>query len=236
MQVYLFFKLKNELLKNIALVSAFFHDIGKAGDCYYDMYNHDKYNKTGNLNHPLFCAKIISGQLEYILDCENISAINIKKILINIFNFTENDIKIISLISYMHWEFGKLNIPNESIEIKLEKYCTNFIEGFNLFFELTTQLNSLKEINDYLNQNNMINLIILLKLCILISCADISAGTNLRVLNKDNYDFDFDIEISSLKYLSKDPWTYFEMNTKYSNYSNQLIDFFTSKIKSNDIT
>jgi hypothetical protein len=221
-----------ENYKDFLMVAAFFHDIGKGGDCYFNVYDELKYDKGGDSKHPFHSSEMIIGRKLYIINCtEPRTSINIKEIIINYFNFNDNQIKIIAFIAYMHWEFGKLNIPIATLEIKCAEYVTKFIEGFNLYFvepkSESDYLKSLKEINEYIKLNEIIDIITLLRLCIIISCADIASGTNLRIKDTkiDNF------KVSDLKYISKDPWVSFNMNEKYSNYLQNLIDYFKFNLK-----
>jgi hypothetical protein len=232
---------------DIAIIAAFFHDLGKAGDCYFNVYDNKKYDDGNESKHPLISADFISGKKLYIIDCvENIkSRINISNIIKKLFKLNDYQIKIISFIAYMHWEFGKLNINVESKtnNDKIENYVKEFIIGFKLYINdsiiscndskscitsSTIELIkiNLKLINQYLILKDYIDIISLLKLCILISCADIASGTNKRLTN--NFPDDY---LSKLKYLSSDPWVKFNMDTNYKLYSQNLINYFQTNIQ-----
>ena len=214
-----------EKYKDLLLVAAFFHDIGKAGDCIFNVYDELKYNSKGESEHMFYSSELIMGRLKFILDCQTYhkKELDIKELIKNIFKFNDDYIKIIALTAYMHWEFGKLNIPGNELIMKYSNYVDKFILGFNLYFsdKLSKPFKSIKEINTHLKLNQSIDIIELLKCCIIISCADIASGTNLRVRN--NFSEITNFKVSSLKYISKDPWVSFKMNENYLNYSiNQI--------------
>lgn len=63
---------------NLCIVSTFFHDIGKAGDCikscnqvecWYDMYNTTKYGGLGDNEHPTRSGDIILGKELFQMAC-----------------------------------------------------------------------------------------------------------------------------------------------------------------------
>ena len=122
-------------------------------------------------------------------------------------------IKEIALSAYMHWEFGKLNIPgvdpNEQNEEKLNNLSIKINDYLNLFKHFCNVCGLTP--NDYL-----------LKMCILIACADISSGTNIR-LKKNR-------KVPKQKYISKDPWVLFKMDKRYLFYRQKVLDQF-NKLK-----
>jgi hypothetical protein len=227
--IYIWFRDKHELVryidnkyKKLAIIAGFFHDIGKGGDCFYNVYNENKYDRQKDYIHPEYCADMIIGDKEYILNCLINNKINIKKLLQNLFEFDDIEIQIIALLSYMHWEFGKFNLPNS--EYTYIDYSKKFILGFNKYFNQTFE--NLNDIDKYLKTIN-IDLLELLRLCILISCADITAGTNKHVIHDLNLK---NFNISKLKYLSKDTWVFSNMYKKYNEYRLKLILYFYDNI------
>ena len=235
--VYMWFGNKHELVryidikyKKLAVIAAFFHDIGKGGDCLYNVYNIDKYNKEGDRFHPEYCMKMIIGEINYYLNCKdnkpvnNGLEINIKELLKGLFNFTDLEIQIIALISYMHWELGELNRGGTA-----EDYSKTFILGFNTVFK--TVYSNINDIYKYLKNKNLIDLLDLLRLCILISCADITAGTNKQVIDLKTNGFKLEgFNISKLIYLSKNCWVLFKMNEKYNDHRLKLLTYFYNQI------
>ena len=121
LQIINWFENNNEIIKNLDLpttvVCAFFHDIGKAYDCKYNMYDTTKYDGKGDITHPEYCGDVILGKIK-LRKCtidSNIydECINVNDLLKN--NFKDIDLKLIALTAYMHWEFGKLNMGDEKL-------------------------------------------------------------------------------------------------------------------------
>lgn len=117
--------------------------------------------------------------------------------------FPEVDIPSVALAAYMHWEFGKINIsrPGQSYQDRINFYIDRFI-SFCHICQLTPNL-------------------FLLKLCIVVACADITAGTNVRLLPSVNK-----IKPCSRNYLGKDPWVLFGMDQKYLEYRKDVLNNF----------
>lgn len=192
-----------------AYVSAFFHDIGKGGDCienekivngklvrWRDMYSPDKYAKQGEQLHPEFSGDMILGLRPFYFNCSSYDKINFRIIIKTL--FPDIDIQAVALSAYMHWEFGKLNIGSASLEEKMNQYYKTFVF--------------------YCEKCKLEPSLALLKLCIAVSCADIAAGTNSRLLPSV-----CGIVPSSTKYLGKDPWVAYGMDKKYKYYRDALI-------------
>ena len=206
---------KDEIMNGVdletAVVSAFFHDIGKGGDCvstctdkicWFDMYSSKKYDGKGEVEHTSYSGDIILGKKMFKIncgDCQSNCNINIRELIEN--NFPNVSIDEIALAAYMHWEFGKLNIPGKSDEEKIIVY-------FNAFRE------SCKKCNLIPNEE-------LLQLCIAVSCSDITAGSNRRLIPAVS-----GIKPADEKFLGKDPWTLFGMDKKYLGYRNMLLKAF----------
>ena len=197
----------------VAYVSAFFHDIGKGGDCiettkiidgkrvsWRDMYSPDKYAKKGEQLHPEYSGDMILGKRVFNFDCKNPEDIINFNTVIKML-FPEINMYEVALGAYMHWEFGKLNIGGALLEDKLRSYYT-------IFYDCCKKCGLKPSIR-------------LLKLCIAVACADIAAGTNSRlgssvcgIVPKDTI------------YMGKDPWTMFGMDKKYKLYRDALIANF----------
>ena len=139
------------------------------------------------------------------------NTLNIRELIKTWFELNnDNDLNTIALCAYMHWEFGRLNMPIEYGGIDNTKYIEIF------------------------NQNCKKCLLIpsedLLRICIIVSCADISAGTNIRLKNSENleiinkfFNSTDDNIIANEVYLGKDPWKLFNMDTKFISLNNSLI-------------
>jgi len=203
----------DEIMNNIdldtAIVSAFFHDIGKGGDCvetcrqqdcWFDMYASGKYNGKGDQVHPKYCGDMILGKILFKLkcrDCNSNCSISIKDVLE--LEFPNVNVSEVACAAYMHWEFGKLNIPGKDNALKIKEY-------YDMFFK------SCKRSNLEPSKN-------LLMLCVAVACADITAGTNIRLLP------DVDgLEPADGIYLPKDPWILFGMDKKYLVYRQMVLD------------
>jgi hypothetical protein len=104
----------------------------------------------------------------------------------------------------MHWEFGKLNFPGKSLEQKVGIYLNTFQE----MCERVGLVPSEK----------------LLRLCMAVACADITAGTNRRLLPNVN-----GIRPANEKFLGKDPWVAFGMVGKYLEYRDAVLAAFSPK-------
>jgi len=196
-----------------AVVSAFFHDIGKGGDCiktcketcWFNMYAQKKYNGKGNSIHPTYSGDMILGNIPFRLSCENCTvdcSVNIKDVIKE--TFPDLSIEEIALAAVMHWEFGKLNIPGKSEEEKISIYLNNFKEMCS-----KCGLNPSEK---------------LLRLCIVVACADITAGTNRRLLPDVN-----GIQPAIEKFVGKDPWVIFGMENKYLEYREKVLLSFTQQ-------
>ena len=193
-----------------AIVSAFFHDIGKGGDCvkscgnacWFDMYSDVKYNRKGDGIHPTYSGDMILGKILFVPNClKKELSINIKDIIEK--TYPDISINEVALAAYMHWEFGKLNITGKPDSEKVEIYLKNFKE-------------SCEKCNLTPNET-------LLRLCIAVACADISAGTNRRLKPSINR-----IEPAEEVFIGKDPWIMFGMDANYLKYRQMVLDLYNS--------
>ena len=131
---------KDKKFLHQAKISAYIHDIGKGGDYIYDMYDSKKCEGAGDSGHPDYSKQYIMGEKEYgigyekddflekwvfpnnpvnksylsepELKLQNKKKINVKNIL-NGFGMDDETISRIAIICAMHWEFGKLNLPEK---------------------------------------------------------------------------------------------------------------------------
>jgi len=212
LQIIKWFNENDPIVNNVhmktAIVAAFFHDIGKGGDCvktcgelcWYDMYAKDKYNGKGNAVHPSYSGDMILGLKPFRINCEEgcteDCTINIKTVLEKTFP----DVKTaeVALAAEMHWEFGKLNIPGKEESEKIDIYLRNF--------NLSCQ------------KCNLIPSEPLLRLCMAVACADITAGTNRRLSPNVN-----GIVPAPERFIGKDPWVIFGMESKYLEYQEKVL-------------
>lgn len=190
--------------KEMIMAAAFFHDIGKGGDCMYNMYSNIKYDGKGHVIHPEVSKKMILGETLFKqCNVEKNTTWNIKDILKNQFGFNETQIQEIALTAWMHWEFGRLNIDsiNTDLKQKVQTYLKKFDESCK-----TLGLDPSER---------------LLNFCIAISCADISGSTNMEVKDIPG--------AMKPKYASFAPWVAFGMNTKYNVYKTALLESLKNK-------
>jgi hypothetical protein len=198
-----------------AIISAFFHDIGKGGDCvktcrdtcWLDMYAEKKYNGKGDAVHPTYSTDMILGNRMFRINCNKINCgadceINIRTLLEN--EFPDINIKEVALAAEMHWEFGKLNIPGKTEQEKIAIYLDNFKKSCVKCDLIPTEA--------------------LLRLCMAVACADITAGSNVRLLPSVN-----GIVPAKEKFIGKDPWIIFGMESKYLDYRNKVLDAYNSE-------
>jgi hypothetical protein len=190
------------------LIAAFFHDIGKGGDCikttengetWLDIYSKEKYNGEGEANHPIHCSNMILGKKDFIINCKNDHKINIKNLIEK--EYPDVKIKDIALAALMHWEFGKLNIPGGNADDKVQTYLTIFNESCK-----TIEIEPSEQ---------------LLKLCIAVACADIAAGSNKRLLPNVG-----GITPADEVWLGIDPFVSYGMDKKYLVYRKSILDAF----------
>jgi hypothetical protein len=141
-----------------AILAALLHDCGKATlDC---VHLSDKYEQKGGSAHPIRSGDYIMNKKPYWLSCQKCGQ-PVKQIMVgNWIDQWTNRRKDIAVVSYMHWEFGLLNSA-ELTPINLEIAIENYIEKF---------------VNTCLNLVHIPPTLKLLKLCILVSVADIAAG------------------------------------------------------------
>jgi hypothetical protein len=150
-----------------AIVSAFFHDVGKGGDCvetcsggacWRDMYSNRKYDGKGEQEHPLRSGDMILGKTPFIVHCSSCAGnctIDVRRLITKTFKTAQ--VRHVALAAYMHWEFGKMNIPGAGEQEKIAAYF-RAIDGACARCELAPDAG-------------------LLRLCIAVACADITAGT-----------------------------------------------------------
>lgn len=214
LQILKWYNEKNPVMDGVdlrtAVIAAFFHDIGKGGDCvttckdtcWLNMYASKKYNGKGNAIHPTYSGDMILGTIPFRLSCgqcNNNCEVNIKDVIAQA--FPDVSIQEVALAAFMHWEFGKLNIPGKSEEEKIRIYLQNFRESCE--------------------KCNLVPTTKLLCLCIAVACADITAGTNRRLQPDIN-----GIVPANEKFIGKDPWVIFGMEGKYLEYREKVLAAF----------
>lgn len=217
LQLYKWYLEKHKIVKGLSLelliVSGFFHDIAKSGDCvetcendvcWRDMYSDKKYGKSGDNNHPKWCGDVILGRTTYLINCQNGEELSIPDLIEKNFDV---DLKEVALAAYMHWELGRINIVNE---IPLEKKYKIYLQRFKKYCKLC---------NLDMTERR-------LRLCLAVGAADVSSATNFRVRN-------LKYKAMKMKFLSKDPWSFFKFNRKFNKYMTDIIDKFKIELKQN---
>ncbi len=217
LQIIKWFNEKDPIMEGVdlrtAIVAAFFHDIGKGGDCkttcketcWHNMYASSKYNGRGDAVHPMYSGDMILGQIPFKLQCDKCNTdceLMINTLIKNTFKGVS--VEEVALAAYMHWEFGKLNFPGKSLEQKVAIYL-------NTFQEMCERVGLVP------NEK-------LLRLCMAVACADITAGTNRRLVPNVN-----GIRPANEKFLGKDPWVAFGMVGKYLEYRDAVLSAFSPK-------
>ena len=197
-----------------AVVSAFFHDIGKGYDCVFNTYSPKKYNGRGDGDHPAFSGDVILGKIPFkVCSCTN-REINMK-VFINE-NFPSIDVDAVAMCAYMHWQFGLLNMPDKQSDASVDNYTTylnKLVVYINKFIEYCTML----RIKDTLK---------LLKLCMVIACADVAGTTKENIPLLTGYN---DIKLRALPnvYLPTNPWKRFKMDAYYLKHYAAVINIYT---------
>lgn len=190
---------------NTAIVAAFFHDIGKGGDCIFDMYSAEKYNSKGDRSHPINCGDILMGTSKFFI-CDGTKKgdeINIPKLIKD--NFPDLDINKLALAAYMHWEFGEINRAKTDAEV------------------VTAAEAYLKKFKDSVSKVGLKANLELLKLCIAVSCADIAGSSNKRVSRMEG--------VLDPVYLARDNWVEFGMDRRHLTLRDKVIEAFSKSTK-----
>ena len=184
------------------ILCAFFHDIGKGGDGIYDMYAEGKYGEgTDDSAHPEVCAK-------KIINPERLYHNHLKTVLDYIFQlkiFVKPDYlrRLMAMTAHVHWEFGKLNIPLAKGGWQTDMYVKKIFEAIDLY-ELGRE-------NRYL----------IIRICMMISTADIAAGANHEIKLSS---IDPNIKVAEMVHRSLGgPWANFAFNVKYNQYMNNVL-------------
>jgi len=210
--------LMNNVNYELAKLCAYLHDLGKGGDNNHNIYDKTKFNEYNcNVNdHTIKSGDFILNK-EYLM--MNDKKLDVKKLITSICK--ECDIKQIALTAYMHWEFGRLNMESK-------KYPTLW-NKLNLYYEL---------LKKWCKKCNLKPSLELLKLCIVVSCADIASGTNKRLKDMtipDNVKQQYKItEVPDDLYFSFDTWVKMGMDKKCEYYYNTLIEFVYCKLNNKE--
>lgn len=215
---------KNDIMTDVdvdmATVCAFFHDIGKGGDCIFDMYDNRKYDGKGDLTHPDWSGDYILGKKKFNkckAEGQKDGEIDVQKIILAL--LPEVDIKEVALAAYMHWEFGKVNYQyrnnanisedeNKNAKIEFDKKkIPNYLDTFNKYL---TSVGLDKSPADKKKK--------LLRLCLAVAAADVSAGSNKRVKHNS-------LALPTV-YISKDPFESYGFIKVFNDLANKVIAEF----------
>lgn len=221
-------RLNRDVLKHLdmtqTLIAAFLHDIGKAGDCIYDVYDPTKDART---THQIRGAEMLLGKTPFFTFCPSksqfITPIEWKEIFSQLDpqkqdpkRFTNKYIREVAFAVYMHWEFGRLNIgaadniviTRKVLKRRVEKYLQVFQKGLR-FCNLTRT----KRNHSIFNQR-----LYLLRLCLAVSTADIAGSNRIRLKSLS------DPDIPNVVYPNHhDNWKRFKLDVKAGLYQRLLI-------------
>jgi len=193
----------------------FLHDIGKGGDGEYDMYAEKKYAGKGDQAHPEYSKNyILNPGKKY----NNLLAPLLEELFMRYKNPTQARM-IVVLCAAVHWDFGKLNIPDGSPG---HLTPTQYIKGVR---EMAKSLTIYKrDANDFIT---------LIKLSMVVSCADIASAYNVELLkNSGSQNRIGDIAIAKATHLSKgSAWTEKEFNIKHPKYIRQVLALLSKQKK-----
>ena len=181
----------------------FLHDIGKGGDGEYDMYSSKKYDGKGDEVHPEYSKNyILNPGKKY----NNLLAPFLEKLFMRYKNPTQARM-IIVLCAAVHWDFGKLNIPLGSPGYMTPK---QYIKGVRQVA---------KSLTIYAN-----DFITLVKLCMVVSCADIASAYNVELIENSVKNRISDIVIAKATHLSNgSAWTEKQFNINHPKYIRQVL-------------
>ena len=228
MQVKQWSEQKNPLMHGVdidtAMVSALLHDIGKGGDCikYCDdhdvcWYNTERYFAEGKQKddgyHLIFSGQILMGQRPFYLSCtiDSRDVLDVPNLVASLGE--QVDPREVALASYMYWEVGRLNIG------KPEEFTNRLRRWYDMFMISCARV-------------GLVPTESLVRLCIVVAAADISAGTNIR-LKGQNLPSQYRVgEVPGTIYISSDPWTKFHMDKQIHRYQQNIIDFVNTELGS----
>jgi len=183
-------------------ICGFFHDIGKGGDKIYDIYRKNKYGKNREDDyHPVVCGDIILKPGKKY-DSE------LKKVLKKILSEFKDPVltrKILALCAFTHWELGKLNMPVDKGGITAKQY--------------------IKLVCDKIKKLKIkgIDKVILIKLCMVCSCADIAAAYNNELIPEKRGVLN-NIDIAGMTHLSQGgAWVNFNMNKNHKKIIKKIL-------------
>lgn len=201
-------------IPRLAIAGALVHDIGKAGDCervlskgrwYFDVYSEAKYNGRGDRVHPEFSADYISGKRKFFTTCQCKSAAAHcrarrtidPQLLLEELGVGDLRAEMVVVVQ-LHWEFGVINVGDAA---DVPQRCIEYVDKFRKACAVNGVRPSLE----------------LLCTCILVSCADIAAGTSKRMRAGSCSLTGLDLPTVD-RYTSRDPWVAFGMDKNAEGY------------------
>lgn len=98
--------------------SAFFHDIGKAGDL--------QYNYLSKTNHSQIGFDYLQGNIPYLTNSGPVSIRHVLNKLAHEFNLDDLSIETIKYVCLLHWDFGAiLRDYSQNLDLGARKYLNN---------------------------------------------------------------------------------------------------------------
>jgi hypothetical protein len=185
----------------LAVTAGYIHDIGKAGDCVFDLYSPMKYGGQPDRIHAIIGADMIMGKIPFGIGCKcmdnvcrSTKTLNVRELLTKwkVYHLRRE----LAVVVAMHWELGAMNMnSSESLSHRADKYISTF-------FEMCSRYDTSPTLQ-------------LLCTCIIVAAADISAGTSDRL--RGRYRVPHNI------YPSKDSWIAYKMNERVHKYRESII-------------
>ena len=156
------------LSETLLLMAAFFHDVAKGGDGFYDMYSSKKYGGGGENHHPISCGDLIlcGGGKSY-----NGSLRVVMRELLEPFPKKSHATvrRILAVAAFTHWELGRFNgringsVPSSGWHM----YVDSIDATIARVFDKKTISKSFRDT--------------IVRLCVSVSCADIAAASNAEL-------------------------------------------------------
>jgi hypothetical protein len=232
--------------EKIVIAAAFLHDIGKGGDCikscmknkegrencFYDTLSNKKYQNQsvqrmeatheGDRVHPQYSTAVMTGQIPFYLTCEDDidtrQKLDIDELLKEL-NVSQWKPALFVIID-MHWEFGVINVsPSKDKYVLRQKYW----DYIKKFVDSCERVGSIIDIRIKPTAD-------LLAACILVACADISAGVNERLRDKSHPESfvpnKYPRPMAEVYTDTLNPWVSFGMGERALEYQQGVLSLF----------
>jgi len=194
------------------LVTTFFHDLGKAGDCIYNVYDKTKYGGKEDTIHPYYSGDYVLRKRKFMAAPCKGHTLNIPKIIKSI--DPKIDIREVGFCSYMHWEFGKINAgwSKTSFALPVPKpLISDYYKKVKEFIPM---------VGDRLKPSKE-----LIKLCIAVACADVAGSRNIR-LKADHPHI-----LPENRNKTQDPWIDYKLEANYKEIRNAVLNNYDDEMK-----